>query len=120
MNKRRIGSEYEEMAKNYLLGKGYTYVTSNYHCRYGEIDLIFKDGDCTVFTEVKFRSNNNYGTPLEAITKTKAEKIIKTAWDYLQKHSDSTACWRIDTIGVVEIPRTNRHDITHIINAIEG
>ena len=43
MNKREIGFKYENVAKEYLILQGLTYVESNFYTRFGEIDLIFLD-----------------------------------------------------------------------------
>lgn len=52
--KREIGFEYEEIAKSFLISEGLSYVGSNFYSRYGEIDLIFSDGNgkVLVFIEV--------------------------------------------------------------------
>ena len=53
MNKREIGSVYEQKAVEYLEEHGYIIVGQNYFCRYGEIDIIAKKDDVLVFVEVK-------------------------------------------------------------------
>lgn len=49
MNKREIGSAYEQKAVEYLEKHGYSIVGQNYFCRYGEIDIIAKKDDVLVF-----------------------------------------------------------------------
>lgn len=56
-NQRQIGREYEKMAAEYLEACGFQILSCNYRCRYGEIDLIAKDGEVLVFCEVKYRSD---------------------------------------------------------------
>ena len=58
-NQRQIGREYEKMAAEYLEASGFQILSCNYRCRYGEIDLIAKDGEVLVFCEVKYRSDTN-------------------------------------------------------------
>lgn len=55
MNKREIGSGYEEMAAAYLIEQGYKIVARNFSGRRGEIDIIARDGEYLVFVEVKYR-----------------------------------------------------------------
>ena len=55
MNKREIGSGYEEMAAAYLIEQGYKIVVRNFSGRRGEIDIIARDGEYLVFVEVKYR-----------------------------------------------------------------
>ena len=52
MNKRKTGTEYEELAARWLTGKGFEILEKNYRCRIGEIDLIARDGRYLVFVEV--------------------------------------------------------------------
>ena len=54
MNRRKIGTEYENLAARYLESKGLRILESNFRCRLGEIDLIAKDHSVIVFFEVKY------------------------------------------------------------------
>ena len=74
MDKRIVGGLYEQRAMNYLLKNGFCIIDTNYRCRLGEI---------LRFIEVKYRKNNSFGEPYEAVTKSKQRKIIKTAMWYL-------------------------------------
>ncbi|MDI1351652.1 MAG: YraN family protein [bacterium] len=76
----------EQKALDYLLKQGLTYVSRNYHCRLGEIDLIMKDKDYLVFIEVRSRTNQQFGDGAASITYAKRQKIIKTTSFYLLKH----------------------------------
>lgn len=98
---RTIGFEAEKLAKNHLLAEGLEFIEANYHCRGGEIDLIFKDKNVLLFLEVKLRSNNRFGSAAEMVTLSKQKKIIKAAEHYLlKKHlSDNVQC-RFDVIAI--------------------
>ncbi|MCP3669207.1 MAG: YraN family protein, partial [Gammaproteobacteria bacterium] len=52
---RKIGTEAEDLALEYLKQQGLTLLNRNYHCRRGEIDLIMQDGNFLVFVEVRYR-----------------------------------------------------------------
>ena len=67
MNKREIGSGYEEMAAAYLIEQGYKIVARNFSGRRGEIDIIARDGEYLVFVEVKYRRDERQGSPAEAV-----------------------------------------------------
>ena len=54
---RARGADAEELAAAFLQQHGLTLVTRNYRCRFGEIDLIARDGDTLVFIEVRQRSS---------------------------------------------------------------
>ena len=51
---------------HYLESQGMKILERNFRCRTGEIDLIARDGTCLVFVEVKYRTTDRYGSPLEA------------------------------------------------------
>ena len=95
-----VGSYGEDMACIYLLKKGYSILSRNYHSRFGEIDIIAKEKDCVVFVEVKTRTNNLYGTPGEAITRKKISKMIKTLQFYLFENKMGDIDHRMDAIEI--------------------
>ena len=84
-NRRRTGSLYEDRAAAYLESIGYETAARNYRTRYGEIDIISRDGDTLVFTEVKYRRDSRYGTAAEAVDRRKQMQIRRIAAQYLQK-----------------------------------
>ncbi len=76
------GKIYEEMACAYLENKGYEILEKNFICRYGEIDIVAKDNEFTVFVEVKYRKDSNFSQAIFNITKSKMAKLIKSAQYY--------------------------------------
>lgn len=112
MNKREIGATYEKKAVDLLLKKGYDVLETNYRNRMGEIDIIAKDGAYICFIEVKFRTNDAFGSPLEAVDRKKQKQIRKVAIHYLMCHGGNewTPC-RFDVIAY------QGEDVTHLENA---
>lgn len=112
LNKRQIGATYEKKAKDLLLEKGYEILETNYRNRMGEIDIIAKDRETICFIEVKFRTNGNFGSPLEAVDRRKQKQIRKVAMYYLMRHGGNewTPC-RFDVIAY------QGESITHLENA---
>lgn len=82
----QLGKWVEQTALNLLQKQNYVWVTSNYHSRGGEVDLIVKRGQELVFVEVKARTIGNYGQACEMVTRAKQKKIIKTAMRFLQRY----------------------------------
>lgn len=80
---RNKGFAAEQQAQAYLVTQGLKWVTSNYQCRFGEIDLIMRDGNYLVFVEVRARSSSVFGGAVASITLSKQEKILKTASHYM-------------------------------------
>ena len=101
-NQRQIGMKYERIAGEYLQTQGYEILEYNFHCRYGEIDIVAKQGEYLVFIEVKYRSSERYGAPLEAVTKGKQRTISKCAQSYLYKNRMWDIPIRFDVVGMSE------------------
>lgn len=91
-----LGSDAEQIAAAYLQQQGLILIRQNFNCRYGEIDLIMREGKVLVFVEVRLRSNARFGGAGMSITPSKQHKLQRTATYYLQQHGD-TAC-RFDAV----------------------
>lgn len=100
MRRRQIGALGEQIARDFLLKKGYKVIRSNYRCPYGEIDIIARDGDCLVFVEVKTRTGPALGRPEESVNTAKQAKLRQVALHYLQENDGSPPDWRIDVVAI--------------------
>ena len=86
-NSRKYGESGEQLVCDYLQRQAYTIVQRNYRCKLGEIDIIVSRAlHSLVFVEVKTRSSLECGNPIEAVTRSKRNKIIKVAKHYLLEH----------------------------------
>ncbi len=92
----------EKQAARYLEGQGLILLDTNFRCRYGEIDIIMKDGSCIVFVEVKYRSGSDKGYPSEAVNPAKIRTIrfVAREWLYMHRYSDETPC-RFDVVSIL-------------------
>ena len=88
-NNTEIGKRGEEIAAEFLKKQGVDIIEKNYHTKFGEIDLIGFDKSTIIFIEVKLRNNDNFGTPVEAITQTKLKRIYKSALWYISMHKNN-------------------------------
>ncbi len=101
-NKRSVGSQFEQIAVQYLMERGYVIITQNFQCRTGEIDIIAKESGYLVFVEVKYRINTTKGLPQEAINSRKMQKITRTAEYYmLTKHISMDTPCRFDAVIIL-------------------
>lgn len=102
MNKRKIGTEKELLAEEFLYKNGVRILNKNFRTRYGEIDIIGVDRDTLVFLEVKYRSGMDKGNPFEAVTYQKQRKICKVA-DYYRMRCGIHDYWkmRFDVVGIL-------------------
>ena len=99
MNKRDVGTFYEDVAVRYLEENGVEIIARNYRCRLGEIDLIGRQGKVLIFFEVKYRKSTNYGSSLQAVDVRKQKQIVRTAKYYLT-YDRSDSYIRFDVIGI--------------------
>jgi len=90
----------EEIAANYLEGKGYEIVERNWRNTHKEIDIIAKDGGTLVMVEVKTRQTDEYGNPDIAVTKKKQRLLIVAANAYLFKNKLDVET-RFDIISII-------------------
>ncbi len=114
-NRRKIGNNYEQKAAEYLKQQGFVVIGQNFYSRWGEIDIIARDGKYLVFAEVKYRKDNSCGSPLEAVDAKKQRRICKAASYFCIKngYGDMTPC-RFDVIAM-----TGNDEIVHIKNAFD-
>ena len=78
-----LGQWAEQQALKRLQTQGFTLIVANYHCRYGEIDLIVQKDQELIFVEVKARSMTQYAQSCETISPSKQKKIMKSALCFL-------------------------------------
>lgn len=110
-----LGQWGEHMAADYLQAMGYEVLEQNVRTPYGEIDLVARHGEITVFIEVKTRSTTSLGLPEEAITPHKREHMLAAAEYYAAEHQIDH--WQIDVMAIEGQP--GKHSkITHIENAL--
>ncbi len=108
----------EIRAARYLRKKGYTILSSNFNCPFGEIDLVAKKQDTLVFVEVKSRSMGQQTLPREAVDLSKQQKIKKASLYYLQQYNEESDV-RFDVVEVLTDQKKHRAMIHHIENAFE-
>ena len=106
-----IGALGERIASNFLQKKGYRILEANFKKRYGEIDLVAIDNSVLVFIEVKTRTSNQFGTPLEAITPWKLKAVIRSAEYYKLTHKNLPDLMRIDAVSITLHPSGEIDDI---------
>lgn len=114
--RRAIGVHGENVAADFLAAQGMSVLERNWRCRWGEIDIVAREGDALVFCEVKTRRGTAYGTPLEAVTPQKAARLRRLVGAYLVEHPAVSGLVRIDVVGVL-VPRRGAAQVTHVMSA---
>ena len=120
---RTVGFDGEKAAKEFLKENNYKIVEQNFRTRFGEIDIIAKDGNYIVFVEVKTRSVEKdlysyFGSPASAVDGKKQFRTIQAARQYLLCHPNIQKQPRFDVIEVyLDRYNGNTINVNHIINA---
>lgn len=110
-----LGRWGEELAVQHLRRAGLVVLDRNWRCPIGEIDIVAREGRQLVICEVKTRSGLGFGSPLEAITDHKAQRLGRLAGAWLASHSLRYRAVRIDVVGVLR-----RHGAETVIDHIRG
>jgi putative endonuclease len=102
------GKAGEEAAVQYLRQQGYRILERNYRCRFGEIDLIARDGSTLVFIEVKTRRSQRFGPAAAAVTIEKQRHLIRASQVYLTRMGKAQELCRFDVVTIeidAQMPR---------------
>ena len=91
------GGEAELCAERFLLQRHLVLVQRNYRCRFGEIDLIMRNGETLVFVEVRLRSSSAFGGAAASVTSFKQAKLLRAARHYLTRLKTTPSC-RFDVV----------------------
>ena len=110
------GQRGEELAARFLQKKKYRIIGRNIRLKTGEIDIIAQDQGTLVFVEVKTRTSNAFGSPLDAVDRRKMGQISRAAQEYILRHNIHDQAMRFDVIGITLTPQPS---IDHIENAFE-
>jgi putative endonuclease len=97
----RHGELGERAAKKQLKRHGLKFLTANFRTPRGEIDLIFRDGDCLVFVEVKTRSSEDWVRPAAAVNAERRRRLTRAALDYLRLLRNPLVKVRFDIVEVL-------------------
>ena len=109
------GAEAEDRALAELLRLGHILLTRNYRIPGGEIDLVTQLGGVLVFSEVRQRRSNRYGSALESVTPRKLELMQRAATQYLMRERgrDDLPC-RMQVISIEGAADSGKLSITPI------
>lgn len=115
--RRSFGIRGELLAREFLEGKGHTVLAVNFRVKFGELDLVTRDGETVVFVEVRTRCHDIFGHPLESVGPGKRRRLGRLAEFFLLERfgTTSVAC-RFDIIAIVATG-SDEPQIVHLENA---
>ncbi len=111
----RRGELGERAAKRHLQKLGLKFLAANFRTDRGEIDLIFRDGDCLAFVEVKARSSEDWTRPAAAVDAERRRRLSRCALDYLRLLKNPPVKIRFDIVEVLLADGEVR-EIRHLAN----
>jgi putative endonuclease len=111
----RLGRSGEDLAATYYRRRGYRVLDRNYRCRGGEIDVVLQRGGVIVFCEVKTRSTDRFGAPVEAVDPVKQHRVRRAAAHWLVARRPGPVEVRFDVFSA--IVRSGRIEIACIPDA---
>jgi putative endonuclease len=100
MGKKHLGNLGEKIALEALRKNKYRILETNFHSKFGEIDIIAQEGEVLVFVEVKTRWSQKFGSPEEAVTPWKIRHIIRAGQYYKLLHPDLPGAMRLDVVAI--------------------
>ena len=109
----------EEAARDFLKAAGLKFLTANYACKEGEIDLIFRDRETLVFVEVKTRTEGGWTRPSKAVDDRKKRALIRTANEYLKLLKNPLVAYRYDVVEVLLVDGAVS-EVRHNVNSFNS
>jgi putative endonuclease len=98
--RQQLGSEGESIACAELERLGYLIVERNYRSRFGEIDIVADDNGTVVFVEVKTKTTDSFGDPVEEVTPQKQRQIVSMGQEYATYRCPPHTPCRFDVVAV--------------------
>jgi putative endonuclease len=96
-----LGRRGEDLAAAWYEARGYRVVDRNWRCREGELDLVVRADGLVVFCEVKTRTSDAFGTPAEAVTRAKQQRLRRLATIWLRERRARAPQLRFDVAAVM-------------------
>ena len=116
--KRKIGDQGEEVACQYLKGRGFSVLERNYWKPWGEIDIVAKKDGILRFFEVKTVSHGTI-RPEENVHPAKLKRLSRAIQTYLlQRKVPESIAWQIDVACVTLNMETKQAKVELLENVI--
>ena len=96
-----LGKKGEQLAVNYLIGKGYKIVERNWRFQKAEIDIIARKAETLISVEVKTRSTKNFGNPQDFVNPKKIKLMVLAMNEYIL-NKDLDIELRFDIIAITK------------------
>lgn len=112
-SRQALGRYGEQVAERHLADRGLVVLDRNWRCDEGEIDLVLREGEVFVVCEVKTRRGALGGTPHEAITAAKLDRLQRLGVRWARAHELSPQEMRVDLVAIMQ-PRKGAAEVDHV------
>ena len=107
----------ERIAERWLARQGWRVVHRRYRSGHRDIDLVVEREGMIAFVEVKARSGDQFGDPVEAVNWRKRRELERSALRWISRHGRADESYRFDVVGI--LVRGRRVLVRHVENAFE-
>ena len=105
----------ERIAARYLERSGWRILSRRFRCGHRDIDLVAQRDDLIAFVEVKARSEEAFGDPVQAVNPRKQRELTKSAQTWIDRHGRSGEIYRFDVVGI--LMKEQRVFVRHVPHA---
>ena len=85
---KQLGDRGEQVVADFLTAAGHEIVARNYKTKLFEVDIISQKAQMLYFTEVKYRSGQDFGEALDFIDKKKQQKMYLAVEGFMATHPE--------------------------------
>lgn len=97
-----IGELGERIARAHLRAEGRRVLYHNFRApKGGEVDIVARDGEVLSFVEVKTRTSEDFGRPMDAVNLKKQKLIKRGANEWLRLLGTRDLLWRFDVVEII-------------------
>ena len=105
----RLGRRGEALVCKLFRRRGYEILACNWRCRYGELDIVVRDGGVLVFAEVKTLRRHQVYRPADNLSRRQLMRDLRSAAAYREMFASGLFPWRFE---LVEVVRKNRFSVS--------
>ena len=113
----QFGELGERIAARWLVRTGWKILARRYRSGRRDIDVVAERDGLIAFVEVKSRTGDEFGDPVEAVHRRKQRELTKSAQTWIDRHGRSGETYRFDVMGV--LVREKRVFVRHVPGAFQ-
>ncbi len=101
--RKQRGQHAEQLVAEHLQRHGFEILERNVTFRDGELDIVAAKGKVLAIVEVRMRMSHAFGHPVETISRSKQQKVVRATLRFLQRHGLFQRIIRFDVATVTGV-----------------